>query len=420
MQISNLTILHTNLTSIESRLTIIIQTIQQNFKNLTDANATSIQIAAGNASVTDAAAAATTFLVHLQAIQVNKLAMEEVNSSLNLLDSDGSLLMTNGQEVTSERFLMDLQNYFMAVNYDISYIWVAAWSARITQVSVTVNKTEFNMTEYKERIDHALILFEIATSFYKDQFKNISGVDATETQILTGTASVTANRAAADTVSNLKKIYITRHLVSKVMMLFNSTLTELISENTPVERAGSADMNSSQILQLVDQFTRNVSLDYLGEDIKEQVSEIESAKPATVLNSSDITGTEYALKGLMDLLVNLNGTIHVLHKQYTVITCNTLVISIIDAPLSTMTTRSSMMTTGKTTKMTAVSSTSTRSASTGSSMMMTTGRTTTQSVKTCQIVFEEVPVDGAGSNTGAIRRKMWLARVMQKSFQKYS
>ena len=401
----------------------MLDTIQQNFKNLTDAKATSIQIAAGKASVTDAVAAASTFLVELQAIRVNKLAMEEVNSSLNLLDSDGSLLMTSGQEVTSERFLMNLENFFMAVNYDISLIYAAAWSAGITQVSVTVNKTEYNMTEYQERIHHALVLFEIATNFYKQQFKNISGVDATETQILTGTASVTVNTATANTVSNLKKIYITRHFVSKVMMLLNSILTSLISENTPVEKSNRADMNSSQVLQLVYQFTRNASLDpldYLGQDIKEQVSKIESAKPASVLNSSDITGTEYALKELMDLLVTLNGAIHILHKQYTVITCNTLVIRLIDAPQPTMTTRSSMMTTGKTTKLTALSSTSTRSASTGSSMMMTTGRTTTQSTKTCQIVFEEVQINGSGSDIGAMRRKMWLGRVMQKSFQKYS
>ena len=80
LQISTLTILHTNLTSIEGRLMIILDTIQHNFQNLTDANATSIQIAAGNASVTDPAAAASTFLVALQVSQVRLVGLERLEN----------------------------------------------------------------------------------------------------------------------------------------------------------------------------------------------------------------------------------------------------------------------------------------------------------------------------------------------------
>ena len=109
MQITALTALQTRLTIITSRLSMMTTGLQAEFQSLTGTKASIIQIAAGSSTVTDAAAASTTYLVVLRDITVNKQSVTSVQkvltkllpkSSLTRQASSGSLTVEGGERIT--------------------------------------------------------------------------------------------------------------------------------------------------------------------------------------------------------------------------------------------------------------------------------------------------------------------------------
>ena len=144
-QITKLKVIKTSFTAVVTKITTMISVIQASFKEITGADATSIQISAGSSEVTDAKAASSTFMEALKALTVNKGSIEKVETALASAIA-GSL--DAGKEVDGTKYMEMLTAFFLLLEEDYSSAAITAMSFDITNVKVTLTETQ--ITEVKE------------------------------------------------------------------------------------------------------------------------------------------------------------------------------------------------------------------------------------------------------------------------------
>ena len=171
MQVTALTALQTRLTIITTRLNMMTTGLQAEFQSLTGTKASIIQIAAGSSTVTDAAAASTTYLVVLRDITVNKQSVTSVEKVLTRLVLSGSLTVEGGEQITGQEFLIRLEMFLAILETDIVSSQITAFSFGLTEVSVSLSEAEItSLTAFQKNIKLVQIKIAHSLAFFKTRF----------------------------------------------------------------------------------------------------------------------------------------------------------------------------------------------------------------------------------------------------------
>ena len=439
-----LTFLESNLTAIEARLTLLETSLKTDFSTLSGGEATEIQISAGSVDATTAGDAAESHLMALQALTVNEKSLMELNMTLSRLADTGSL-GGRGEEINATDFIDRLSAFFMVLEEDISSFAITALTASITNVKVELNETENALvSSFNQTLNSSIIKIQLAMAFYQEQFKAQSTDEATSIQILTGSSSATLSSASALTVSQLKTLTVSKHYVTRVQMLCEAIAEDAVKAT----ESGTVEMTADENHKLVMELFISISENFLDTNSVDLITKIQSAKLIEPLDAFQKTATELIVSRLTKLAMNIQGTMQIFHTLYTLMTCETLAIIVVQARPMTTTRSPGMMTTGRpgmqTTRRPGMMTTGRPSMQTTRRPgmmttgrprpnMMTTGRPSMMTTKrppgspgTCGTVDIEVEVppghadesSSGGGPTGF--RKEWLKSLMMRAYQKYN
>ena len=313
-----MTILQSRLTIITTRLTIMITSLQVEFKTLTGAEASAIQIAAGSSAVTDSAAASSTYLMVLQAITVNKKSVETVETVISGLASSGSLTVEGGEAISGAEFLIRMEIFLMILEMDIASTQITAMSFGLTQVSVTLSAAEKTaVIAFQKTITTVLIKITLSITFYKTSFFTLTKVEATDLQILTGSA-----KATVESVDKENKAKLATLLINQVAIDENRMLCGAIAEDAIAATAsGTEEMTAMELNILVTKLFILISEDFLYKgETTILMKKITSAKITTALTEVEIVQVNQIVLRLELLVLDITITIKVINIQILVMT----------------------------------------------------------------------------------------------------
>ena len=319
LQITSLTTLQARLATIESRLTIITMSLKSEFKLVTGAEATSLQISAGFSTVTSTSEASSTFLLVLQSVTVNMEAMMGVLSTLDTLVSDGAHTHDHGHHAKGSHFLKRLQQFFLVIEEDISSPAIAALSFGITQMQ-QLTFTEEEITELKsfqENTARVMVRMKLSLAFFNSQFKVLTGADASEKQILAGDASASVANVAKQSEFNLKVLTENANIAAKNSMLCGAIARDAVQATS----SGSVEMTAMELNTLVMKLFTLINKDFLFvTGISALMVQIESAKLTTALTEQEGEMVNRIVLKLDHLVMDIGVSIQVIHMQHFVLT----------------------------------------------------------------------------------------------------
>lgn len=313
-QITKLKVIKTSFTAVVTKITTMISVIQASFKEITGADATSIQISAGSSEVTDAKAASSTFMEALKALTVNKGSIEKVETALASAIA-GSL--DAGKEVDGTKYMEMLTAFFLLLEEDYSSAAITAMSFDITNVKVTLTETQITeVKEFQTTIKLVIVKIQVAISFFQSQVKALTGAEATETQILAGDASATVASIKEENIMQLETMSINKKSVETVKSLVDSIMKDAVTATA----SGTTEMSGKEFLKLLKMFFKAIKGDFLSEKVTKLSSQISSAKLSSSLTEIEKTDIEFISMELEILIVDIEVTIQVIQYQLVIMT----------------------------------------------------------------------------------------------------
>ena len=293
--------------------------LKAEFKLVTGAEATSLQISAGFSTVSSTSEASSTFLLVLQSVTVNMKAMMGVLSALDTLVSDGAQTHDHGHHAKGSHFLSRLQEFFLVIEEDISSPAIAALSFGITQMQ-QLTFTEEEITELKSYQANTTMVIgrmELSLVFFKSQFKVLTGADASEKQILAGDASVSVAQVAKQSEFKLKVLTENSNIAIKNAMLCGAIARDAVQATS----SGTVQMTAMELNTLVMKLFTFINEDFLFvTGISALMVQIESAKLTTALTEQEGEMVERIVLKLDHLVMDIDVSIQVINMQHFVLT----------------------------------------------------------------------------------------------------
>merc|ERR1711892_138807 len=324
-QITKLKIVKTSLTWAVTKIKTMITVIQATFKEITGADATTIQISSGSSTVTEAKAASSTFMKALKSLTVNKGAIAKVETALT---SAAAGTLDAGAEVNGTIYMERLTEFFALLEEDYSSSAITAMSFDITNVKVTLTTEQITkVTTFQTTIKLIVIKMTIAIEFFQAQIKTLTGSEATETQILAGDASATVASIKEESIMQLKVMTINIASVEKVSILIQAIMEDAVTATA----SGTTEMTSSEFLKLLMMFFKAISGDFLSEEVTALGTKISSAKLSSALTTIEMSSIEIIIVRMEVLIIDIQITIQVVQYQLIIMTGSAVEINLEDA-----------------------------------------------------------------------------------------
>ena len=288
-QISKLTLIQTSFTLVVTRITTIITTIQVSYKELTGAEATSIQISSGSSTVTDAKEASSALILSLKAITVNKGAVEKVEIALKEVAA-GTL--NGGEEIQGAAFLLLLEEFFSIIELDLESAAITALSFKIINSKVTLTTEQLTqITVFQTSIKVILIKITVAIEFFQSQVQTITGSTATSDQILAGDSSESITIATEGIVKILKVMTVNIKSIKKIKEM----MKEISKDGISATAAGIEEVTNSKYLILVVKFFNMIAGNFIVSDLDMIINEILVAKLTVDLTELEKSDFEFII-----------------------------------------------------------------------------------------------------------------------------
>ena len=310
----------TTLTTIISRISIIVASLQADFKSQTGSEATISQITSGSTSTEiTTTEASSSILVSLQSLTVNEKTITDVKTLLTTLSSSGSIATEGGEEITGAMFLLRLEEFFILIENDITSAAITTFSLSITKITVTLTETEItSLVVFQETIETVLTKITLAITFYKSEFKTLTSSEATEDQITFGDATKTQAEVTEENEAKLVALSENNDRVAETSMLCGAIADDPIGATA----SGTVDVTTEYLCGLVDELLVLISANYLSTDtrVTTLMTEIQTARLTTELTFEQYVMVIQSVTRLDILVIEIRVTIQVISIQYLVIT----------------------------------------------------------------------------------------------------
>ena len=288
-QISKLTLIQTSFTLVVTKITTIITTIQVSYKELTGAEATSIQISSGSSTVTDAKEASSALILSLKAITVNKGAVEKVEIALK---EAAAGTLNGGEEIQGAAFLLLLEEFFSIIELDLESAAITALSFKIINPKVTLTAEQLTqITVFQTSIKVILIKITVAIEFFQSQVQTITGSTATSDQILAGDSSESITIATEGIVKILKVMTVNIKSIKKIKEM----MKEISKDGISATAAGIEEVTNSKYLILVVKFFNMIAGNFIVSDLDMIINEILVAKLTVDLTELEKSDFEFII-----------------------------------------------------------------------------------------------------------------------------
>ena len=310
----------TTLTTVISRISIIVASLQADFKSQTGSEATISQITSGSTSTEiTTTEASSSILVSLQSLTVNEKAITDVKTLLTTLSSSGSIANEGGEEITGAMFLLRLEEFFILIENDLTSAAITTFSLSITKITVTLTETEItSIAVFQETIETVLTKITLAITFYKSEFKTLTSSEATEDQITFGDATKTQAEVTEENEAKLVALSENNDRVAETSMLCGAIADDPIGATA----SGTVDVTTEYLCGLVDELLVLISANYLSTDtrVTTLMTEIQTARLTTELTFEQYVMVIQSVTRLDILVIEIRVTIQVISIQYLVIT----------------------------------------------------------------------------------------------------
>ena len=310
----------TTLTTVISRISIIVASLQADFKSQTGSEATISQITSGSTSTEiTTTEASSSILVSLQSLTVNEKTITDVKTLLTTLSSSGSIANEGGEEITGAMFLLRLEEFFILIENDLTSAAITTFSLSITKITVTLTETEItSIVVFQETIETVLTKITLAITFYKSEFKTLTSSEATEDQITFGDATKTQAEVTAENEAKLVALSENNDRVAETSMLCGAIADDPIGATA----SGTVDVTTEYLCGLVDELLVLISTNYLSTDtrVSTLMTEIQTARLTTELTFEQYVMVIQSVTRLDILVIEIRVTIQVISIQYLVIT----------------------------------------------------------------------------------------------------
>ena len=310
----------TTLTTIISRISIIVASLQADFKSQTGSEATISQITSGSTSTEiTTTEASSSILVSLQSLTVNEKTITDVKTLLTTLSSSGSIATEGGEEITGAMFLLRLEEFFILIENDLTSAAITTFSLSITKITVTLTETEItSIVVFQETIETVLTKITLAITFYKSEFKTLTSSEATEDQITFGDATKTQAEVTEENEAKLVALSENNDRVAETSMLCGAIADDPIGATA----SGTVDVTTEYLCGLVDEMLVLISANYLSTDtrVTTLMTEIQTARLTTELTFEQYVMVIQSVTRLDILVIEIRVTIQVISIQYLVIT----------------------------------------------------------------------------------------------------
>ena len=308
------------LTTVISRISIIVASLQADFKSQTGSEATISQITSGSTSTEiTTTEASSSILVSLQSLTVNEKTITDVKTLLTTLSSSGSIATEGGEEITGAMFLLRLEEFFILIENDITSAAITTFSLSITKITVTLTETEIaSIVVFQETIETVLTKITLAITFYKSEFKTLTSSEATEDQITFGDATKTQAEVTEENEAKLVALSENNDRVAETSMLCGAIADDPIGATA----SGTVDVTTEYLCGLVDELLVLISANYLSTDtrVTTLMTEIQTARLTTELTFEQYVMVIQSVTRLDILVIEIRVTIQVISIQYLVIT----------------------------------------------------------------------------------------------------
>ena len=312
--------MRTTLTTIISRISIIVASLQADFKSQTGSEATISQITSGSTSIEiTTIEASSSILVSLQSLTVNEKTITDVKTLLTTLSSSGSIANEGGEEITGAMFLLRLEEFFILIENDLTSAAITTFSLSITKITVTLTETEItSIVVFQETIETVLTKITLAITFYKSEFKTLTSSEATEDQITFGDATKTQAEVTEENEAKLLALSENNDRVAETSMLCGAIADDPIGATA----SGTVDVTTEYLCGLVDELLVLISANYLSTDtrVTTLMTEIQTARLTTELTFEQYVMVIQSVTRLDILVIEIRVTIQVISIQYLVIT----------------------------------------------------------------------------------------------------
>ena len=310
----------TTLTTVISRISIIVASLQAEFKSQTGSEATISQITSGSTSTEiTTTEASSSILVSLQSLTVNEKTITDVKTLLTTLSSSGSISNEGGEEITGAMFLLRLEEFFILIENDLTSAAITTFSLSITKITVTLTETEItSIVVFQETIETLLTKITLAITFYKSEFKTLTSSEATEDQITFGDATKTQAEVTEENEAKLLALSENNDRVAETSMLCGAIADDPIGATA----SGTVDVTTEYLCGLVDELLVLISANYLSTDtrVTTLMTEIQTARLTTELTFEQYVMVIQSVTRLDILVIEIRVTIQVISIQYLVIT----------------------------------------------------------------------------------------------------
>ena len=310
----------TTLTTVISRISIIVASLQADFKSQTGSEATISQITSGSTSTEiTTTEASSSILVSLQSLTVNEKTITDVKTLLTTLSSSGSIANEGGEEITGAMFLLRLEEFFILIENDLTSAAITTFSLSITKITVTLTETEItSIVVFQETIETVLTKITLAITFYKSEFKTLTSSEATEDQITFGDATKTQAEVTEENEAKLVALSENNDRVAETSMLCGAIADDPIGATA----SGTVDVTTEYLCGLVDELLVLISANYLSTDtrVATLMTEIQTARLTTELTFEQYVMVIQSVTRLDILVIEIRVTIQVISIQYLVIT----------------------------------------------------------------------------------------------------
>ena len=310
----------TTLTTVISRISIIVASLQADFKSQTGSEATISQITSGSTSTEiTTTEASSSILVSLQSLTVNEKTITDVKTLLTTLSSSGSIATEGGEEITGAMFLLRLEEFFILIENDLTSAAITTFSLSITKITVTLTETEItSIVVFQETIETVLTKITLAITFYKSEFKTLTSSEATEDQITFGDATKTQAEVTEENEAKLVALSENNDRVAETSMLCGAIADDPIGATA----SGTVDVTTEYLCGLVDELLVLISANYLSTDarVTTLMTEIQTARLTTELTFEQYVMVIQSVTRLDILVIEIRVTIQVISIQYLVIT----------------------------------------------------------------------------------------------------
>ena len=312
--------MRTTLTTVISRISIIVASLQADFKSQTGSEATISQITSGSTSTEiTTTEASSSILVSLQSLTVNEKTITDVKTLLTTLSSSGSIANEGGEEITGAMFLLRLEEFFILIENDLTSAAITTFSLSITKITVTLTETEItSIVVFQETIETVLTKITLAITFYKSEFKTLTSSEATEDQITFGDATKTQAEVTEENEAKLLALSENNDRVAETSMLCGAIADDPIGATA----SGTVDVTTEYLCGLVDELLVLISANYLSTDarVTTLMTEIQTARLTTELTFEQYVMVIQSVTRLDILVIEIRVTIQVISIQYLVIT----------------------------------------------------------------------------------------------------